>query len=67
MNASKFPRVEAKVMLVNNTDARITGEMHSMLCAFADSGIALPPVYFDCFDVKLIKVGAQTRVIINWA
>lgn len=69
----------SRVMLVNNTDARITSEMTTYLCAFALEGKALPSVYFDCFKVTKFDVSfpdgvaypvgctTQTRVIINWA
>ena len=65
-----------KVMLVNNTDARITGAMHLMLVAHAQ-GAKLAPHYFDCFKVSVFDAhtvapaefspGEQIRVRLDWA
>lgn len=68
----------SRVMLVNNTDARITSTMHTLLCAFAMKDQPLDPAYFDAFNIYKFDVAVpegvayptgcttQTRVVIFW-
>ncbi len=53
------------LLIVNNTSADLS-MFHKTLVAFASGG-TLPEDIADLFSVKMIKVGNQNRLIVDWA
>jgi hypothetical protein len=75
LNKHGLPTGTSRVMLVNNTDARLGGWIHACLIAFALENKPMPKEFDDIFKVSKFDIEAdvltggnvQTRVIINWA
>lgn len=66
MNENEIPR--DGVLIVNNTNARITEEMRKHLVAFAAFAEDLPEIIEDAFDVQVLDIPGKYvwRVILNW-
>ena len=72
----KTNEIKPRIMVINNTGARITGFMHAEVCRFVEGKQVALSTYFECFKVTVFDAstvsadfapGEQTRVRLDWA